>query len=615
MLVFNKLKALIKGLSHPDVSKRRVSATKLGEGDERAIYPLVKALSDSSPAVQDAATASLIQIGGEVTAYMAIPILRKGAAQRNAALVILKEIGDPVVPLLYDLLNDNDDDMKKFALDLMGDIASGVSVEKVMPMLKDPNPNVRAAACRTLGLLNAHEAAPLLQEALNDDEWVAFAALEALGSMGSEEAVKSIHDVCDRDSQVLTMAAIETLGKIHSPRSKKALISCLQSSDELMKPVAIKSLINLGVEPDMCFMAQGLIDMLDSEDWEDKLAAMTGLKGLKEQKAVAKLIDLAGSLDQSSPDDEERYNAINDVLSDISQCRTLVDLIRDEGFKFRGKAILVELLGRLRCTDAIEDLMNLLRGSYRDIRRGVAKALVEIADDRCIDLLIDALGDDDCHVKLQVVYALRKLGTPKAYEPIFGMLMREECNDVIEESVKALLNIDGERFVKDMDGYPAMIREFIAKYAYDERLVLRLSHDEDPSVKISAVMRLSSFNTDETEARLEVLLSDSDHELRKVAVMGFFHSGTFSRVLLTALNDRDMWVRFYAVQAIASTTGDTYLAELIAALEDKEVPVVMVAMEALCVIGGSEVYDAINNLLQHEDESVRVKAEEVLQSL
>jgi len=117
-----RLKTLIRDLSHADPSKRYAAAEGLTCSDERALYPLIKALRDENAGVQDAAMRSLISLGGEVTAYMVIPLLRDLPYLRNTALIILKAIGTASIPLLRPLLSDKDDDVRKFAIDLISDI-------------------------------------------------------------------------------------------------------------------------------------------------------------------------------------------------------------------------------------------------------------------------------------------------------------------------------------------------------------------------------------------------------------------------------------------------------------------------------------------------------------
>jgi len=146
---------------------------------------LIKALRDESTAVQEAATQSLIYLGnsdnafftnsGELVAYMVIPLLREEETYlRNTALLIIKEIGHRAPELLYKLLKDKDADIRKFALDLIGQIKTGFDPSKVLPLLKDDNGNVRAAAANALGELGYKEAIPALIESLKDEEWIVF---------------------------------------------------------------------------------------------------------------------------------------------------------------------------------------------------------------------------------------------------------------------------------------------------------------------------------------------------------------------------------------------------------------------------------------------------------
>ncbi len=624
-------------LESGDSSARINAAQTLAGGDERVVYPLIKALFDESPAVQETAMQSLITIGGEVTAYMTIPVLRKEAAQRNAAIVILREIGSLSVPLLYDLLGDRDDDMKKFAIDLMGEIREGVDAGRLLPMLKDGNANVRAASAKALGLLKSEESIEYLEKALADDEWVSFSALEALGELKSSSAVKSISELLYSDSETLKFASIETLGRIPSRESKEALVNYIKRTDDFTKTIAVKSLINLGIEPDMEYISRDITALLDSDDWDDRLPAIEGIKVLKEKKGLYKMLDIAGSMDSSEPEDEEKIDILFNAILDIADCSSLLVLLRESNLKFRAKAFLVKILGQLNCQEAINDLIGLLRGSFRDIRRGAASALVEIAgtageerepdgdEDNEIALrarkeylylqLIEALNDEDGHIREQVVYALGRLKDQRAFDALIRALKKEKYESVVEEFVKSLLAIDSKRFLESMVEFGEKIKGYVAKYSDDPDVILDLSHDESSDVMVIAVSRLGSMMTEESEKRLSEVIGHSDHEVRKVAVMSIEESGRFSKSLLQALNDMDMWVRFYAVRAIAATGGEEYVNVLTPLLHDKEIPVVLNTIDVLFGLGGPEVYDALYSIKEHPDESVREKVEEVLNFL
>lgn len=173
MIPNEDLPAQLQQLTDTDPSMRRAAAEALGDSDERAIYPLIKALRDENTGVQDAAMRSIIAIGGDVTAYMAIPLLREGPFLRNTARIILRQVGRQSAPLLRPLFADKDDDIRTFAVDLIADIGWCDYPREIVRMLEtDQNQNARTAAARALGLLDYREGLPALIAALKDNEWV-----------------------------------------------------------------------------------------------------------------------------------------------------------------------------------------------------------------------------------------------------------------------------------------------------------------------------------------------------------------------------------------------------------------------------------------------------------
>ncbi|MCI4626363.1 MAG: HEAT repeat domain-containing protein [Candidatus Magnetoovum sp. WYHC-5] len=614
----NKLQKFTKELANIDAAKRHTAAILLSEGDERAIYPLIKALFDKSPAVQDAALHSLIKIGGEVVAYMCLPLLRKGVAQRNAALLILRELGSVSVQFLYDLLTDCDNAIKLCALDLLIEIRKGVDIQRIFPLLEDRNPNIRTSAVKAMGVLHTEgsSVAGYLEKALEDnEEWVVFAALEAISRTGSEQVVPSVSKIAKGGSLVLRYQAIETLGSIHCAQSKEALISCIKDGDTFTRAVAVRGLIKLGIEPHMVFIAEDLIGMLDSVNWEEKLLAMEGIKELGLTTALTKMIDMAGSLDLTYPENEERYAAIVDAIERISDCSSLIDILKIDNIKFRGKALLVEFLGMRGCKEAVGLLIELLGTTVRDIKRGAARALGKIAHPASLTALIGALTDEDSFVRRQVVFALKALRHMESFAPLINLINTEDCQDVLDEAVKTLLELDKTLFLSDLEKYRPAVRALVAHVCDDIEIVLRLTDDLDSFVKMAAISRLGALEDKRAKERLNEVLKDPVAEIRKVAVIGLTKAGHFSDVFLTALNDKDMWVRFYAVKAIWETGGVDFIENLIGALDDPEAVVVLGAVEALAAIGGAEAYNALYQLKEHRNESIRNRVEEVIELL
>jgi HEAT repeat protein len=461
-----RLKKLLKNLNDKDPSKRRSAAEALAEGDERAIYPLIKALRDENYGVQDAAMRSLMEIKSETTAYMVLPLLRENSFLRNTALIILREMGRIAIPLLYILLDDKDDDVRKFALDLIHDIQYCDYPEKLVELVtEDPNANVRAAAAKALGTLRYRKAVPQLVKALNDEEWVCFSVLEALGELKEESSIDSIAGLLNSNSEAIRFAAIETLGKIGSSRAKPYLMEYASRADEIERNAALKSLIQIGDIPSLLGISDSLISMLREGEWEEKYIAMKGLVSLNEKKAIYHMIDLAGSLDLTNPENEDKLYFIKEAIQNFGCNNEILNILNDDSIKYRGKVIAIEIVGNLKCKAAVPILIELLKTRYRDIRRSSIKSLSQIESKEATECLIGAIDDYDSHVRKTAVTALGKIGEPSAFEPLMKMLHKEQYSDIIDEFIISLLRINPVRFMSRIKEFDENIQEIAARHA------------------------------------------------------------------------------------------------------------------------------------------------------
>ncbi len=442
---------VLKNLSSPDVSKRRSAAEALADGDERAIYPLIQALRDTHPGVQDAATRSLISIGGEVTAWMVLPLLREEAFFRNTAMVILKEIGAAAIHHLPPLLRDKDDDVRKFAIELIADAGGREYADKLVERLTDdPNPNVRGAAAKALGDLGCREALPQLVSALKDMEWVRFTVLESLRRLGDEEVVEPILALLSDPSPATRRAAIETLGAIGSPRASDALLAHLGKADRDDRAIVLVSLLRIGVTLPGDGYPGDLLGVFldDDEEWEDRVTALRGLIGIADLDALRTIYDKTGSLDATNPDDEDVLRSIKELLPLCGRPEILPALLDDPTLRFRGKTVLAEVIGELRIPEAVHGLVARLRDDVRDVRRAAAAALGRINDDEALEGLLESIGDNDGHVRKAVVTALGTLGRREAFDPLLALLREEKYTDVAEEAVRALAAMDREKLAE-----------------------------------------------------------------------------------------------------------------------------------------------------------------------
>jgi HEAT repeat protein len=355
--------------------------------------------------------------------------------------------------------------VRKFALDLIHDIEYCSYPEKLVVMLtEDKNANVRAAAAKTIGRLQYMNAVPQLLLALKDEEWVCFSALEALTELKNESSVDAIINLIGSSSETIRYAAIEALGKIGSPKSIQPLTDHVSKAGHLEKYTAIKSLIQIGSVPSLPEITEVLIEMLMDDEWENKSTAIKGLVALRTEKAVYHMVDLAGSFDLSNPENEDKFYTIKDAVQNIGCCNSLIELLNNNSFKYRGKILAIEIIGNLACKEAVPVLIKLLNDDLRDVRRSSIESLGQIDSYEAQQTLIKAIDDEDSHVRKSAVTALGKIGEMTAFEPLVKMLKEEKYDDIIDECINSLTIISAPLFLSRINELNDNVQERALRY-------------------------------------------------------------------------------------------------------------------------------------------------------
>lgn len=610
------IKQRVAELADVDPSVRRLAADALAEADERALYPLIKALRDENTGVQDAAMRSIIAIGGETAAYMTLPLLREEALLRNTSRIILKQIGESAVPLLQRLLLDKDDDIRIFAVDLIAEIRHCKFPQDIARLLEsDPNPNVRASAARAVARLGYDKALPRLHSALSDEEWVVISALEALAEFRDESSTDRIAALLSSPSETVRYAAVEALGRLGSRRGSAALLARLGTATDFEKTALVRSLVQIGVTPSMTEVYDLLIALLGSEDWDDKLIALRGLASLRDPRAIRPIADAAGSLDPSEPESDERLAEIGGILSAFGCGGAMTSLLGDGDLRFRAKVLIIESLGGLRCAEAVPGLIALLDGNLREVRRASARALAEIGGDASIETLRESIDDRDGHVRRAAAAALGRIADRASFEPLLRALTAERYPDVFAEMVKSLLLIDAPELYRRMAALPVAAREIIGRAATDEAALLELSRDPAGSVKLAALAGLANAGTPAAVDRLVSALVDDDAEARKAALASLGTLGRGREAVLPLLRDRDLWVRLAALNALARMADPRDIDVVIGMTGDPEPFVACAAIDALARAGGEAAQSALGRLRSDPRPDVRERAVRALEGM
>jgi HEAT repeat protein len=282
--------ALIKAADGRDMETRRAAAEALGLlGSEIAVNALIKAVGDQSEAVQLAAIKALTKIGGlqaasclrsamtgprkttcdaAEAALKSIQFLPANAGERAELAVILNDFaaarseGDPAVPAFIKALNFKDPQMRANAAESLGLLKSAEAMAPLLQALKDPNPAVQEATVNALVNIGAPALKGLEESLTYYDASVVRSAANALGRIGFPGCVPALANliignpvISNEYPEMLDAikAAADALGGILKTSSGKISQQDLNLIAELPEAVAL-----MGSQPPKIVDCSGL---------------------------------------------------------------------------------------------------------------------------------------------------------------------------------------------------------------------------------------------------------------------------------------------------------------------------------------------------------------------
>jgi HEAT repeat protein len=205
--------------------------------------------------------------------------------------------------------------------------------------------------------------------------------------------------------------------------------------------------------------------------------------------------------------------------------------------------------------DEIDIQIDLLKDPDWTARREAVVTLGEMADERCVEPLVNALRDGDWQVREAVIEALGQVGSP-AVERLIKMLRDW---DLRKSVIRALGKIKDERVLDPL---------------------MQLLHNDE-------------FKHDATEALIELGAPSVER-------------------LIGALTHKDEGVRQQAIVALGRIKDDTAIDPLIDMLKDPDWFSRLAAAAALEKIGDERGREAIRPLMKDPDMVVRMRVERIL---
>jgi HEAT repeat protein len=280
-----KLSALLQeGLEDTDENARCAAAEALRVvGERSATGALYRAMGEEGPPGELAASAladiALRLRGSQQDDVMLIvgqTWPQHGALARNLCRVVGRLQSIDHVPHLVSLLGSIDADVRVAAAQGLGRISGEhEGVGALSFALADEEPQVRAAACRSLGMLGLPQSCQSLLSATSDPSpQVRAAAVQALVAIDNPIALPRMREIiADDPLPTVIVHAIAGLGSSGLDQDLTMLMSlCISSEHEVVK-AAVRALVNFKAHR----ATAALLGLLDHPRWDVRWAAADAL--------------------------------------------------------------------------------------------------------------------------------------------------------------------------------------------------------------------------------------------------------------------------------------------------------------------------------------------------
>ncbi|EXJ13924.1 HEAT repeat domain-containing protein [Imhoffiella purpurea] len=185
------LPGLLAALGDPDPMARRWAARDLAEHADASGGLVERLRVETEPSVTQVILTSLTRLGDEIAVAGLTDCLRsEDAMLRNAAIEAMKQLPDEVAPLMGQLLEDPDPDVRIFAVDVLESLRHPrVEDWLIRVITEDAHVNVCATAVDLLGEVGSERATLALKDLKSrfaDEPYIQFAADLALKRIGGD---------------------------------------------------------------------------------------------------------------------------------------------------------------------------------------------------------------------------------------------------------------------------------------------------------------------------------------------------------------------------------------------------------------------------------------------
>ena len=587
------MQGMKKVLSDEDIEIRRKGVLGLrGRSSNAAIPLLLDAMEDASWRVRKTAAEILVEehpLDRYVSGLIRLLAVEDNAGARNSAIETLVRLGKSATSFLLDAFETTNRDVRKFIVDIIGEVKDRKALPLLLKALKDDDDNVRASSVEHLGQMGDPSVVDALIEILKSgDLWTAFPAADALGRIGDKKAIPSL--IGALTVKALREPVLKGLGHLSAPETLEHIVPFLMDPSRTIQEEAIKT---IGIFYHNGVSANFICETISRLSGPELISRLVSHAWSKKADIRVKAILLLG------------------LMQDERALGPLLELYTEESLAEDVKRALV-FIGRSKPGS----LLSLFETDDQYQKRFITEVAVEVASPLYSVVLEKFLSDDDGHVRASAALGLSKLGDMAAVQLVKKLLL-DPYEDVQEAAVNALSNlregIDVEEFIgylKHRDHAMRRNAALLLGAIGAESSVSALGYalkDEDVSVRQAVIEALSSMKTEESVRYLILGLTDENPHIRASAALSLGSVGGLKTLdaLFFLLSDSDAAVKVSAIRALGMRGERQAVKSLAALLDDRNGFVVTTAMESLGTLGGDEARHALMRMLDSQDREIR----------
>ncbi len=390
----------------------------------------------------------------------------------------LSMIDDAVQKLRQIIKKDPSDNVRIAAIGAFGEMNYRDSVPILINSLKDPTPNICAAAAKALGLIGDPTSVHFLLDAALSAYDQNPSLPNALARFKDPKIAKNIVDALlkgvESPETAVAKNAINALIVINDPRALPALIKASKKPNQEIRELSIYSLSNFRNEQ----LLPVLLPALSDSSSAVKIAAIYVIAGVEGNMFSFSNLhydpipnlpkDVISSIISLSKDPDPEVRACSAAalgkIGDTSAESPLIAALNDPERNVRLNATYA--LGNLGSSKATKNLIKIMNDPSEDVRVAGIFVLAQLKEKTAIPDLIGALKDSNSNVRFAAISTLGIFLDVSSIPPLLESLKDKESY-LREAAIDALRKFTEQKIPIDKKSYAA-IRKFTESFHFEK---------------------------------------------------------------------------------------------------------------------------------------------------